>query len=63
MTLTKTVGNSLGAVTVFWPNSARHRIAARLRFGKNLKGPVWAARGTRMVWTPPREVSVKVGNN
>jgi hypothetical protein len=26
-------------------NEARHRIAARLRFGMNLKSLVWAARG------------------
>ena len=29
------------------PNHTRHRIAARLRFGMNLKGRVWAARGDR----------------
>lgn len=29
------------------PNEALHRIAARLRFGVNLKGRVWAARGAR----------------
>jgi len=44
-------------------NKSRHRIAALWREGMNLKGCVWAARGARMVWTPPREVSVKVGNN
>jgi hypothetical protein len=26
-------------------NLTRHRIAARLRFGMNVKGHVWAARG------------------
>jgi hypothetical protein len=34
----------LGAGT---PNEARHRIAALLRFGMNVKGRVWAARGAR----------------
>jgi hypothetical protein len=38
---------------------ARHRIAALWRAGMNLKGCVWAARGARMVRTPPEEVRVK----
>ena len=29
------------------PNYTRHRIAALLRFGINVKGRVWAARGER----------------
>jgi hypothetical protein len=40
------------------PNTARHRIAARWRMLLNVKGCGWAARGARMVWTPPSEGSV-----
>ena len=32
------------------PNHPFHRIAARLRFGINVKGRVWAARGARERW-------------